>query len=113
MISGLKNGITRATNLCPRRFRGRIFQRNVKLLKPYKSTSFKQPGGYEWNLKMSVVWKAGKLKTENMEFAKKLCIRARNLYKLLMKIPYEAEIGNGTYFHYILQGHVEEMVGIL
>ena len=45
MISGLKNGITRATNLCPRRFRGRIFQRNVKLLKLYKSTSFKQPGG--------------------------------------------------------------------
>ena len=37
--------VTRATNLCPRRFRGRIFQRNVKLLKPYKSTSFKQPGG--------------------------------------------------------------------
>ena len=50
---------------------------------------------------------------ENVELAKKICIRARKLYKLLMKIPYGAEIGNGTYFHYILQGHVEEMVGIL
>ena len=47
MLSGLKNVITRVTNLCPRRFRGRIFQRNVKLLKLYKSTSFKQPGGSE------------------------------------------------------------------
>ena len=51
--------------------------------------------------------------TENLALAKKLCVRARKLYKLLMKIPYGAQIGNGTYFHYLLQGHVEEMVGIL
>ena len=45
MKSGLKNGITRATNLCPRRFRRQISQRNVKPLKFVQSTSFKRPGG--------------------------------------------------------------------
>ena len=45
MTSGLKNGITRATNLCPRRFRGRILQKKRKALKTVQSTSFKQPGG--------------------------------------------------------------------
>ena len=45
MTSGLKNGITRATNLCPRRFRRRIPQRSARPLKLYKSTSYKRPGG--------------------------------------------------------------------
>lgn len=50
---------------------------------------------------------------ENLETAKQISIRARKIYPLLMKIQNGKLIMNGTYFHYVLQGHVEEMVSVL
>eukprot|EP00617_Octactis_speculum_P025005 CAMPEP_0185744476 /NCGR_PEP_ID=MMETSP1174-20130828/2611_1 /TAXON_ID=35687 /ORGANISM="Dictyocha speculum, Strain CCMP1381" /LENGTH=1046 /DNA_ID=CAMNT_0028417909 /DNA_START=77 /DNA_END=3214 /DNA_ORIENTATION=- len=49
-------------------------------------------------------------KSQNEAIAKKLGAMSSQLWSCLMKIPHGKHIAHGNYFHYILQGHAEEMI---
>lgn len=48
--------------------------------------------------------------TQKYDIARKLCVLSSTLFHILMKIPHGKLLANGNYFHYVLQGHAEEMV---